>query len=498
MPYEILENIKVLAKNGDFSQARARLRQLMQKAQLTRELRLELAYLANLSFAPKLALQSLHRFLRPRERAPQNGATDEERIEYAKALIQLGFSNEAQALLREIRSPALLPRSYRMLSLAYLRRWDFNEAATVLELLPKLELSRTDRIVSQVFLAVAVLHGQNDFARAETILMGVLKETNQKFFKAFHWDAWQVLAQVHYLQKNWAGTRCCLAEMKALRMAGPDGRFDLIHDKWLALMRLNISGTQKRAMRELDRVVLGFFAIGEWEQVRSCEYYRSVCTKDRLLLHRVYFGTPFPGFRCKLLEAAGLTEADLPSFHDFDLKDSASRSTARRIELFSGKLGYGEIPIRVLQAVLSDIYIAPRVTELHERVFPGEYFNPRSSIRRMQQAIYETRRWLRRQRIPLAITETAFCYRLTSLQNVALRIPLWSGNRPEASLRQQRCDGYLARINEAFDAQQFSAQDLARLVGISVRSARRYLSSAVAAEALERTGASRDIRYRRR
>src|SRR5207302_175208 len=69
---------------------------------------------------------------------------------------------------------------------------------------------------------------------------------------------------------------------------------------------------------------------------------------------------------------------------------------------------------RMLQSLALDFYRPLQLAELHERLYPREYFNPFSSPDRVHQAARRLRRWLQENRIPLGISEELGQYRLSS------------------------------------------------------------------------------------
>lgn len=500
-----LQTIRDLIRDGDLAAARIQIREAATR-KMGRDFRLELAYLANQAQVPQKAATLLHRTIWPARGTRASDATAEEKAEYGQALARIGATREAIGILASL-DAAVLPRVYRFLALAYFRQWDWRTAIPLLKnCLALPDLSPSDRIYAEFYLAIALMHGADDTVGARKHLAVVLRETGPDHFRRAHWDAWQVLAQTHYLEKDWSGAIQALDRMDALYPHDPDSSSDLISRKWRRLIELHQRQkrpeTRPETLAALAAIKKGFRALGNWEQVRSCDYYEAVATDDENLLVRLYCGTPFPEFRRKLLTASGRQAQDMPEHYEVSVgraTESAAAGEAPWLDGLNGenslgraRLKPGQILQRLLAALTADLYIPPNIAQLHEGLYPGDHFNPTSSPLRVRQALKRLRQWLKANRIPLEIEEKQERYRLESEVQIRIRIRS-SASEPGAPTRTL---DLVERLAAQFGREAFSAHEVETLLGISRWSAVALLRTATRRQVLERIGRGPSTRYR--
>src|SRR5206468_2581133 len=121
------------------------------------------------------------------------------------------------------------------------------------------------------------------------------------------------------------------------------------------------------------------------ETVRDCDLHRSVATKDEKLLLHVYFGTPHPTFRERILAEYGGSVA-LPSRYLWKKTGKSSRILDLTDPEALG-LKPGQLLHRALLLLCSDFYRPVRLAALHSRLFPDRYFHPTATPNQIHQLL---------------------------------------------------------------------------------------------------------------
>ena len=472
------------------------------RRQLPREARLQLAFLAQQAFQPAIAARLLHRVVRPKD-LRASPATDEEKAEYARALVSLGALREAVGIFSGLKARRL-PRVYSGLAFAYFRQWEWEKAIPVIqESLAHPDLSSTEKLLAREGLGIAMLHGLGDFDGATGILEGVLRETGPSRFRKLHWQALHILAQAHFLQGNWPRAIEYVDRMEALYPGGEDEVSGLVARKWRSLVQLHRDPAPAAALRRLRRIRTRFLGIGNYEQVRSCDYYEAVARQSEPLLLRLYFGSPYPGLRRKLLRAFCRDEGSIPEAHELSVgeKGSGPRISLRVLNgensLGGARLRPGKLPQRLLRALTTDLYQPPNSILLHQDCYPGENFHPTASPLRIAQGLKRLRQWLDEGGIPLVIRERAGLYTLKSDADLRLLIERTidtgsSVGGPMSSRIQDSMD----RLRKAYPGAAFRASDVQALFQVSRASAVALLVGLMRSGFVNRSGASSSTKYR--
>ncbi len=493
-----LEAIRDHIRAGAFSKAKALIRRAL-GARLTRVERLRLAYYCNEVLLPHLAINLLHRYIRPQR--TRSDASVEETAEYGLALVRFGSHQEAIDLLASLDLSAL-PRAANVLALAYLRQWNYEPVIAVMKkTLRHPRLPEFDRLLVKEHLASALLHGREDFATSERLLRQIIAETSATHFRKARIDAMYMLMQNQLLQSQWLPALALLDQMDALMDESGDELIPLIHQKWRTVIALQRRENVKAQLRKLDELKIHFGNLGNWREQRSCDYYTALALKDRELAIRVYFGTPFPGCRTKLLRGLGMTARDLPAHYDLTIPSRAtSREAPLLIEVRNGgsphsrrQLKAGQLLQRLLQILVSDFYAPPDSVQLFAKLYPDEYFNPASSTFRVSQAIKRLRAWLKANHLPLAIEVRQGVFWLASDRHVVLRIT--RDLLEPASRETLRIANFQARVARQFGVRKFSAQELQDFLEVSRSLAVAWLREGCQNRTLVRWGAGPSTSY---
>jgi hypothetical protein len=222
-------------------------------------------------------------------------------------------------------------------------------------------------------------------------------------------------------------------------------------------------------------------------------------TRDRQLFLKVYFGTPYPSFRRKML-AKFRGDTTIPETFDWTGETAdGGASVGTLLDLVEThheppreSLGQGTIVRLLLTVLSSNFYDFFSTAALHSRLYPESFYNPDTSPARVYNTVKRVRRWLTDNAIPLAIEERNGAYGLNFLvpaEGAArLRVTIQPALSPVAAAVK------LLRSRLAGD--EFQGHQAALAWDVSIRTAQRILLHALECGLILRIGAGRTSRYR--
>lgn len=491
-----IDIINEYLKQGRIAEARARVLAIPSD-RLDREQRLAVATLTNHCFLARRTVQLLHRVVRPGPRSARVTATDGEKAEYAIALMRLEAHREARALLEEIRERTR-PRVRAAIAVTCFRVWDWAAPVHLLEEgLGRSGQTPVQRLYCAVQLATARLHGFDDPPGARKILERVMAEARALGHVRLRWDALNMMAQSHYLERDWTAASRWLAEMEQIGRDDPEGTLAMHTRVWVTLVELNRSRGAAAARKAVAEVREAHRRAGVFWQVRSIEYYEALALEDRERLVRLYYGSPFEGARARVASRIPGGEAAIPARYEHAVGEGAG-AAARWLDVATGEsfrgtssLKPGQLPQRLLAALVSDFYAPPTIIQLHADMYPENHFNPASSPARVWQAIKRLRAWLASGKIPLAVREEDGRYYPHSTGGLRLRLEKPARDPLSPVLRE-----FVRRLAREFGPRPFQAAEVERACGVSRWTACARLREAEASGKLAREGRAASTRYR--
>lgn len=421
------------------------------------------------------SLKLLNRIVRGKGKQPMNPSPKETR-EYGAALIALGAATEGIELLE---SSEINPETLLSLAIGHFSLWDYPKAIPYLrELLNHPLCPPYQRALGLINLASAHIF-LDDFHQAHQQLSDFfeLAEGDPEFTLLLG-NAYELRAQVYMFTSRHQEARRALIQARTLQ-AKHLGISTLFIEKWEAVNGALNPSTREQGLNQLYEVTKKAKALKHWETYRDCCFYLSMSLRDEAEFFKVYFGTPYPGYRKKMLsdfpEEIKLPKSYVHKFwyasdempHQFNLSTGVLEGTGKSLEV--GNLSY-----RLFCLLAKDLFRPIGVFKLFSELFPEEQFDPFSSPHRVYENIGRLRKELHRQKIPLEVSEEQGTYSIKPRGPVALRFdstPL-PGNRSLMQLKRF--------LNLRFEARSFTRKDFCRELGVSYRSAERLLNWATA------------------
>lgn len=485
-----LARIDALINDGRLSDAKALVRPLLERKHPREEL-VKLANLARRAWMPEHAARLLFKIVHPTEkRNVAAAATAEEKTEYATALVMLGGHREALKLLQDI-DVREVPEALFARSLAHFSQWNWQATLNQWErLIGSPKATELQKLRGELYHATALTHGAHDFDRSTEICERLLKISSPSKNRVIYKNALLLLGQNFAFLKQTAKAAPYFAELEKLSADEDDSRH-LLHTRlWKAISNNDVA--------ELRKAREGFKEQERWEQVRVSDYYEAELTGNSELFIHLYFGTPHAAFRERVAKALGGAE-NIPSKYDWKLWSGKSapkvlidsaNGTSNASEAF---LKEGHVLQRMLLALSSDFVMPPTVAELHEQLYPGEYFNPNSSPDRVHQCLKRLRKWLESANLPLEVRELHGRYRLFSPEGCAIRVYRSEADIPKTPIRTIH---FANDLYKKFGAAEFTSNDAVLKLKQPYTTVKRHLASAVAHGLIIAQSSGRETRYK--
>jgi hypothetical protein len=155
------------------------------------------------------------------------------------------------------------------------------------------------------------------------------------------------------------------------------------------------------------------------------------------------------------------------------------------------QLSPGQLVHRLLRILATDFYRPFRPAYLSSQLFPGEYFNPRTSIDRVHKALRRLRQWLKAHRVPLEVSEEEGCYRLRSSKPLVLRTTL-------EPIPATGLEGLFQLLEKSVAMDLvLSALEMEKRLGVSRATVHRLIQWGMESSKLEAIGSGSAVRYKR-
>ncbi len=430
-----------------------------------------------------IALRCLHPFIRG-QHAESSPATAEEKLVYGGCLAKLGLGAEARELLEDV-DGSRFPEVYLYRTLAFVSVWDYEPTIALANtFLSSTKIDDYQRMVGQVNLAAALVH-----CRRHEVAEPLLRELVDYTVMGGYWLAWQrvqnLYAESLILQGEWETARTTLAACDE-RFATEPGLDSFFIRKWKAVLEF-LEKPELAAREAMLALRTEAEKVGHWETIRDLDLFEGARLYDHDRLLHLYFGTPHEPFRRRIFEEFEV-ELLLPNTFHWEHGEGAETP---RLDLsageWNGKLAtdLGETQRRLLHAFCSDFYRPLPLTTLSAAVYPGEYYNPRSSPFRLHQAKQRLEKWFKQHRMPLTVETYEGQYRLAPKGAITIEVP-----RPDAPAIPWEIEQLRLKAPESF-----SAAEAAVILAVSKRTATRLVSELVVAGQLAKSGAGNRLTY---
>lgn len=446
-------------------------------SQIPRELKLNFANICRRAGLTTVGLKILGSVVR----SETDQASDREKAEYAVLLQRQGATREALRLLQTVDKNSA-PEALLYQAFCHFNLWEYAKALEPLhQYLQSSQLTPYQRLVGNVNLAAALL-GADELAQAETHLLQCLFAAREVSAIRLEVNCLEMLAQIRTRKGDLAYARKALRDAE-LRI-GPENTTDRFFvQKWTAVAD---------AMESKSTVPLRSFQdearrLGDWESVREADLFVLKIKFDERAFANLYFGTPFPAYRQKILRELGqpipqgrllVGEPEAENYLDLE----TGESTLPR------SLNAGKKIHQVLTVLTRDLYRPMRTGELFSELYPEEYYNPQTSPGRVFQVLQRARKFLQQAGIPAHLRQRNGYYDIVLTDRFVFRGGFHTTDNKQV---------LWSKISSLFKSRQaFSSEAACKALDLSPSSFRRFAKWALDQGLLVRFGAGSGTSYR--
>lgn len=477
---EIVAKIDTLIRQARSDEARALLKELPIR-EVPEDSLWRVSALARRIGLSELSIQWLRPIVRPVKKKLKE-PSDEDKAEYAAALIRLGANQEANRLLNSV-DKDIFPEALLFLAILKMKDWDYEGARDQLRMYLLKDLSGYEKLVGEMNLAACLLFA-GPAEEAESLLKKVLAALGDEHL-LLHANSLRLLGNLALNQKKLQEALGYFQKGENL-LATVGGLDHFFARKWIAIAEYLIRPSHTDG---LEAIGLEAIQRGHWETIRDLDYHRALKNQDSALIRRLYFGTPFVQFRERLQRQFPNVEMGA----SFDLHLGVGEKRPQKIhslhvDSLSKPLKGGQSVHRLFLCLLHDFYRPYSIPALFEVIFPGEFYTPKVSEHRVHQAIKRLRLWFKENKLALNVETVGNLYRLSADEPVVVTVEL------ENSVSSAE-DHRLQKIRNKLGA-EFSVAEATLALGVSRRSVTDLIKSAFEAGELEKIGNGPKTRYR--
>jgi hypothetical protein len=470
--------------------------QLSKTPQWHTEARSEMATIAQLARRAGgywLAARLLYPVIRE-DRERIEPASDAEKAEYAIALLNLGAITEARQVLATADAAKYSPVSLYQ-NFVRFAAWDYDEAVNDLGVLfGKSDQSSYSHFVVGINFLSALIHTHR-FAESDELFASLEPRLRADGHRLLLGNALELRTQsllgrskIHEAEKSLEAAQALLSLHQG---------FDRFHVDRLSLILRILREPKTPGLRlEIQRFQNQATKLKHFETNRLIDIHVVKAFSDEQLLSRLYWGTPFTGFRNIIARTLGVSCRPRPLFeyrHAAATKASGASRTEMQYDFATYRLRAmtdtrdNDVPLArnldsVLRTLLSDHYRPQSIGSLFTSYQPDGVFNPFSAPNTVHQAIFRLRRRFAANDLPLKISNRLGGFVLET--KTVLRISHDEGT-PAVS---KGTASLLEVVQKHISAPDFQVQDLSPHMDKSRSTIQRLLRNAVAEGILTRVG----------
>lgn len=294
-----ISELDLLLRSGRAVEVRRRLLNVTVSA-LAREQLADWSNLARRAGLYTLALRILQPILRVKKDLGR-AATPKERAVYAASLAAIGALSEAFGVLKGLEAQAQ-PEVQLFYGFAHVYAWNYAAAAPFFARYAELEgPSEFQKALARVNLAAARCF-LRDYNGVLELTERLIPEAESHGWVVLRGEAnllaGQALLNLGRFQESAAAIE------RAHQLSGSSTSSLLHAEKWRLFLALTQMGPKPEVLARLETLKADAGVAKSWEIVRDCDYHVGLHTRQRRVLERVYFGTPFWSYRERLLSAA--------------------------------------------------------------------------------------------------------------------------------------------------------------------------------------------------
>ncbi len=335
--------------------------------------------------------------------------TESELITYSALLIKIGSFDEAISRLQKI--PANNVFALQFLAFAYQSQWNFKKAIPLFEEIElSKELSSYQQCVIKVNLASAYLE-VNYLKKAKIKLNELINLTRLNKWDLLQLNVLELVTQLYIEQKNYEVAESYIYQTEVLlhmlKLGNENNRYFLLINKNFALLKLKSSDIdlKNNGLKLMTQIRNNAESGNYWELVRECDFHIARFTKDLNLANHLYYGSASSHFIKKITDYFPKSTLLKKYCLEFNAEANVENNLLNLVDgywnLKSDSLDLNSVPLLLLIILVNDFYRPQSLGAIFSSLYPGEFFNPQTSPKRVFQALHRLRGILKEKKIPL-------------------------------------------------------------------------------------------------
>lgn len=481
---QIIANLDSLTKLGQRLHVLKEISRIM-KAGPSRTLRPQLARLANRNHAYVLALRILHPIIREdREKTAEAGS--ESLNIYATSLMWIGALEEAQDCLHRIKgsTDALLTEAF-----VHFARWDYQKSMPLLlKYVNSPKTSPYQKLVGQINLLAALIAVGN-LKQAIVVYEPLIAELKANSnYKLLYGNCLELRSQIEILENRFESALAYLAQSEQ-SLSDQPGRYLLYVNKWRALAQLGLAPNDPMALDALLKVKAEASELKNWETIRDCDFHLARLNQNQDLLQRILLGTPYQGYHTRVQSLFGISVNESRTLQYCPAQASDKpESIGLDLNKISENSFLNSTSWPLLQIMTKDIYRPPRMGVVFSGLYKNEYFDPFTSPQRVRNSIFRFNDWAGQTKCGFRIRIGSGDFQFVGPAGLGI----------VSTQRERTLESWQAALKvfkTQNDSRSFSTSDLAKVLGITQRSALQILKKALASNKVQKIGNGKNSRY---
>ncbi len=409
--------IEDLIREGKIAHAR----QILKGVKRTDLRKSEFVIIANFCFRTglyNLGLRTLKDIVRPTNSLSNDVARDEEKLEYASLLNEIGARKEALILLDEV-DESHQPRVHLIRAFIFFSYWRYEDSIPSLEAYIDSEEDDYRRAVGRLNLCSALIF-VSQYQRAASELSDLLQFCTTNKFNNLKTHILRMRSMIFIDQSKYEEARMSLDHCQDLIQGTTRGGSFLVR-KWYKLINAyEASGKERNLL--FDELIDESYRLGFWESYRDMSFRKAISVEKEDLFRKVYFGTPYSSYRQvmtkKMNPAWSLPESLLFGSPDgkwlFDTNTNIFRNS-------KPVLDDDGIVLKLIKLLNKDQFRPMSLGNIFNELYSGDFYDPNSSPNRVRQSLFRLRESLRAGGVPIEVIQESFRYSLNFLEDISIR-----------------------------------------------------------------------------
>ncbi|MCB0391451.1 MAG: hypothetical protein KDD58_09170 [Bdellovibrionales bacterium] len=407
-------------------------------------------------------------------------------ISYCQLLLKIGASNLVIETLKDKPDDKLTT-----LTLAYacMTNWQMDQAKiSFVKYINTYDLTEYETTLAKLNLS-GTLRFLGEINKCQAMLNSIIESCKKNNWSLILGNCFELMG-LTYFDQNDLKTAMYYFDLSLNLLEKTNDRYNLYVEVWKMLLGLKKSPESQKISNQLEALKTKSLNIEELNSVRTIDLYKSIITKDLDLFRHTLSGTPYLEYRNRAMRISNF-KISLDKFYNFNIDHSLYKKTKDIVllDLYTGLLKKPNDKVKkipktihlLFKSLICDFYRMPMIGQAFCEMFPGEYFNPDVSPRRVYVTAQRLRSWLQQEEVGL--TCKLKNNRLSLISNskiTCISVCIDTNYFPNMAISEENIL-YQKRLNQmkTYNVQLWTAKLVSQSLNISIRSSQYLLKNAV-------------------